>query len=473
MTGSWRRTFWLCAGLFALALAVSATALPDARFVWDDLYVIENNPAITDMANIPSFFTTSWAQGTNSAKGQSKNVSFYRPIAQTMYTVQFAAWGANPTLFRLSNGMLHGGVTVMVLLFLMALGLPARAAGIGAALFAVHPVHTEVINVVSYGTTLLVIFFYLSALAGHLRWNGDSLLCNLLVPALALLALLSKESGATLPLALVVLDVTTGRRISPGYALRRYLPTLIVLGVYLWVRAGIVSPAPGAAFAGMGKHVVLFTMLKVVLLYARVLTLPWPLCAYYDPTILTPTDSPFEWAVAGGLAVIAVWAGVTWYVWRKQRRLAGLMLLIPLGLAPYLHLVPFRVLAGERFLYLSSAFFCGLVGYGLWQLGTARWKKPAMATAVALVVIFAGLSIQRNRDWKDNTAIMSAKVRDFPNSFDGQFSLGQHLLVNQQDPAAALPHLQQAVKIWPGFAPARQALERARSLLSSSHQKTR
>ena len=44
---------WL---LFAVAIGVNATNLPGAHFVWDDTYVVEDNPAIRDLANAPEFF---------------------------------------------------------------------------------------------------------------------------------------------------------------------------------------------------------------------------------------------------------------------------------------------------------------------------------------------------------------------------------------------------------------------------------
>lgn len=451
--------YLLPAALFLLALSVASTNLPGARFVWDDVYVIENNPTLKSLDSISSYFTSSWAQGTESARGKSKNVSFYRPIPQTLYTLEYAAWGENPAMFRLVNNTLHAGATVLVFLLLIALGIPLAPAAIGAALFAVHPVHTEVINVIAYRTTLLAVLFYLGALLAHVRHDGRSFVGNLLVALLTMLALLSKESAATLPAALVLLDLAIRRRFTARHLLARYLPVLIATAAYLCLRSSIVSAAPGAVFAGMGKSVIVFTMLKTMVLYARLIVVPWPLCAYYDPSIWPPTGDPWQPAVLGGVLLVVLWLVAGIIAWRKNRVLGALFFLVPLGLSPYLHIIPFRALAGERFLYLTSVPLCALAGIGFCKLSARRWRRPAIASIGAILVVFSGISVLRNQDWKTNTTIMTAKVRDFPDSFDANFSLGQHLLVNEHDPARAVHYLSRALEIWPDFPPAVRALQ--------------
>jgi len=463
---AWRKWAVPCA-LFLFAVLVSATNLPGAEFVWDDTYVIQGNPAIRDLQSLPSYFTTTWAAGTDNVRGRGKNVSFYRPIPTLSYALDYALWGESPVMFRLGNDLIHGTTTVLLYLLLLLLGIAPLGAVLGAGLFAVHPVHTEVIAVLAYRTTLLAIMFYIGALVAHCRWNSDSLLGNIAVPLAVALAFLSKESAASVPAALVLMDLALGRRFTLRHILYRYLPVLVVFGCYMAIRAALVQSAPGSAFAGMGAYVKLLTMLKTMALYAKVMLFPWPLCAYYDPSIHAPTDNPFEPGVIMGLVVVLGWLAGICYSWKKkQRAIAALMLMVPVALSPYLHLVPFRAIAGERFLYLASAPLCALAGVGLAALaGRGRWRRPTLVAALAVIMAFAGLTGVRNRDWSTNRTILAAKIRDYPESFDAHFAMGRYLLDKENRPEEAIPHIERAIQIWPGFQHARQMLERARTSL--------
>lgn len=450
--------------LFALAVLVSATNLPGAEFVWDDSYVIQSNPAIRNLQSLPSYFTTTWAAGTDDARGRGKNASFYRPIPTLSYAIDYALWGESPVMFRLGNGLLHGATTVLLFLLLVLLGISTMGAAMGAALFAVHPVHTEVIAVLAYRTSLLAIMFYLAALAVHCRWNSDKTAGNIAVPVLVALALLSKESAATVPAALVFMDLAMHRRFTFKHVLVRYLPVVLIFGCYMLIRATLVQSATGSPFAGMGVCVKVLTMLKTMALYARVLLVPWPLCAYYDPSIHGPTADPLAPGVIVGLVLVLGYLFAAAAAWRKSRVVSVLLLMVPLALAPYLHIIPFRAIAGERFLYLPSAPLCGLAGLGLATLAAkARWHRTALAATALLILVFGTVSAVRNQDWRNDRTILGAKIRDYPESFDAHFAMGRYLLDRENRPMEAIPHLKRAVEIWPGFDPAGEMLERART----------
>jgi len=445
-----------------------------------------DNPAIRNLSNAPSFFATTWAATTTQDFGRTKNVNFYRPVATLSFAVDHALFGPSPVMFRLVNDVLHALTTVMMFLLLTTIGLSTLASIAASLLFAVHPVHTEVLAVTAYRTEVLSALFFLAALLVHRRlpkhWAG-----HLLVPVLAALAFFSKESAAPLPLVMIAMDVALDRKIGQRTAVARYLPVFAVLAGYMAIRSALVTTAPGSPFLAMGPEVVALTMVRTVVLYVRMLLVPWPLCAYYDLSIWPPVDDPFDPLVVLGALLSAIYVGAAVLAWRRDRRAAALFLLVPLVMAPYMHFVPFRTIAGERFLYLASAALFGLLGMAfdaafkprsssvkpLGQAGMAfdaalkqssvplrRW---ALVAGLAVLAALSGLTALRNVDWRNNRTILEAKVRDFPESFDAHFALGRHLLEADDDPSAALPHLERACQIWPGFERCRQILDQARS----------
>lgn len=459
------------AAIFVLGFGLSAANLPAAEFVWDDTYVIAQNPDIKDLSRVPSLFTSSWAGRTESSPGREKNVNFYRPMAGVSYALDYALWGATPVMFRLTNDVFHGLACVMVYLLLTALGLPFLSAVLGAAFFAAHPVHTEVTSVVAYRTTLLAAVFYLTAMYCHAQFTPGRIWWAVASAASATLAFFSKESAATLPAALVLVDLALQRRASPRSVLLQYVPVLVSLTAYLVIRSFVVAYSPpGAAFAGMSAGVKALTMLKTMALYTRVLLVPWPLCAYYDPSILTPTASMLEPEVIAGFAFILTWVTGIAITLKRRKPIAALLLFVPVTLAPFVHIIPLRTIAGERFLYLPSVAWCGLLGLAICKLpeackgvGTQRWSRVA-ATAVAAILLtgYATVTVVRQLDWRTNETIMLAKIRDFPESFDAHFAYGRYLLDVQRRPVDALPYLERAAQIWPGFQPAVEYVNRAK-----------
>ncbi|MDP6944698.1 MAG: hypothetical protein QF464_11155, partial [Myxococcota bacterium] len=201
-------TFRRAALLVALlALAVHAQAVGHA-FTWNDGTNLVTNEAITDVAHIPSFFTEPWGATAEDATYRARNSQYWRPIPLTMWTLEVALFGLSPGPLHAISVLLHGVAAIFLLLFLWRL-LPTpgpRRAGVvlGAIAWAVHPVHTEVVQVVSYRSDLLAGLFTLAALAVWLGPQGRSERHGrrdrwFLVPVLFGLGVGSKEMAVTVP----------------------------------------------------------------------------------------------------------------------------------------------------------------------------------------------------------------------------------------------------------------------------------
>ena len=112
-------------------------------FVFDDESVVQNNQSITDISNIPKFFTAE--EGFHKVIGR-----YYRPVVSTLYAVDYALWGINPFGFHLTNVIIHTIASFLLLLILLKMFGEFKhglfSALIGALIFAVHPVHTEAVS---------------------------------------------------------------------------------------------------------------------------------------------------------------------------------------------------------------------------------------------------------------------------------------------------------------------------------------
>jgi hypothetical protein len=156
------RAPWAGASLLALALLAYANALGGV-FQFDDFNVI------VDLATVHSLGAW-WAD-----LGQG-----IRPLLKLSYTLNWiTGWGASG--FLATNLLIHG-ITVLLVYrlsqaFLMAQGLLSRlpaAPWLAAALFAVHPAHTEAVAYICGRSTSLMALLYLAGVLAHVAGAPDS-----------------------------------------------------------------------------------------------------------------------------------------------------------------------------------------------------------------------------------------------------------------------------------------------------------
>jgi hypothetical protein len=248
----WRR-YLNHAVLFLLACLVYANALGNG-FVTDDRIQVVKNPLITSIRHIPEIFTT----GVLNFFGATAN--YYRPIHYLVYMLLYRVNGADAFPFHLFLVLLHAANTVLVYMLVRRMlaapepaasgrdiSLPAALAS--AALFAIHPIHTEVVDWIAAVPDALVTAVMVFAFWLFLRQGASPRGWRIAAHAgLYLLALLTKEPGAMLlPLYVTYEWICLGRR---ARALVRnaalYGAMLASLGVYLAARVlalGSLAPA--------------------------------------------------------------------------------------------------------------------------------------------------------------------------------------------------------------------------------------
>ena len=441
---------------FLAAIALYGNSL-DNSFAWDDHYLIVNNPGVQNLENVAEGFFSPWAADSAVEGGRSQNSVYWRPVTQLTYALDWSLGEGSPQIFHLTNTLLHGLNSALVAL-LMGLLWPgfsrdASRAGLGALiaglLFAVHPVHTEAIHLITYRTTLLATAGGLASLV--LFYKNHKLLA--LIPLL--LGLLSKEEAIVTPAVIFLLD--WGQGVTPSSwkgRIRRYLPMIGLSLGYLAIHQSITTGATLNFFAGQAADTVVFTMAKVLWLDARLMLMPWPLTPFYDWSIFPYAHHPFhlEVALGFGIALLFLAPGLRSII-RKETPSpwATLSLVFLATLLPYSHIVPFFDVAGERFLYFPSMAFC-LAG-GLFASSTLNSQKRALKIPVGvciavLMVTFSWKTWERGPDFRNTRTLLEATQEDFPNSYFTAFELGRTELKSHNLGAAEL-QFRRAMKILP------------------------
>ncbi len=417
--------------VFATSVAVYANTLSHA-FVYDDVNLLVRNPWIRDVAHLPTIFSSP-------AWGFRGFETFYRPLINLLFLLQYHLFGMRPWGFHLTNVLLHAGCSVLVLFvardLLRAKPSPeqdpegasrlADGACLAAALvFATHPVHTESVAWISGVQDVAAVFLGLLAVHLHLRSRRP---IPILPAVCYFLATLCKENAVLLPLLLVAGDHALRRDTSPRELSRRYAAHAAAIAVYLALRLhalGGLAPAgarePIEFASGVASSAYLFAW------YLGKLVFPFGLNAAY---VFRPLPGLLDARSIAGLAVAGAFAAALVVAARRRSLLFPSMAWFALPLLPALYLPalgnhPFA----DRHLYWPSVGLSLAVAVGARRfVRPARFLQPATAATLALIVLggFSIATIARNRIWRDGITLWSDTVRSSPEAVVPRNNLGQ------------------------------------------------
>lgn len=303
---------------------------------------------------------------------------WYRPIQGLQLALEYLLFGTFAPPYHLVQILIHLGNCLLIYSLLFHVTRNWRVGAVATMMYATLPALSPAVMWVSV-TDPLAAFFYLLAITLWWRYLKTQ---KRVVSGLALIvfviALLSKEIGVTLIVALLFLDwCIVKSKPSLANLLRRYLPFIVILllySVYFIYRASAyLSDQYTGPYAGLGIGPHIVSNLRF---YLGTLLIPWTSNQLLHTIFL--------------LAVMPCFA--YWIVGKRQAWIAFLSSMAICLLVPILPLpVP-----SARYLYLSlgvsAIFFTALVFFVLRQVNS-RWVTGGVAAALTLIVFGNTLNI--------------------------------------------------------------------------------
>lgn len=482
--------------LAVVVCAVYATAFTN-QFVFDDDLLIRMNEYLVSWKTFGHLFTASTTDGAHIAGG------FYRPVQNILYFFVFQIFGLRPFGFHLLNLMVHAANACLGYRLALRLNFDARAALLGALLWAVHPLHTEAVTYMSGTADPLYLMFGLLGLNGLIPTFSPRRVVATL--PLFVLALLSKETAVIFPpLAVLCLWHLHPERTK----LKTYLPLWPLWTVALAFLGWRVT---NNSFDGPARYIELMKLpaystmrIYVDSHWVRLLTF----CAElpnYAALIFWPSDLYMERSfplhtglddiqVLGGIAMIG--AALATIVLARKPALQPLrwgLLWFGIALAPDSGLAfPMNALFLEHWMYVPTlGLFMGTAAALAPLMG--RLKQPALQAMVVfgcmgLLAVLSSRTVAQNQIWStpvsfyrnifahgvlsprahNNLAIAYMEMGDFPDAIkeyqqaiaeadtyaETHYNLAIALsrLPNAHDNIPLMiEHLQRAIEIEPGF----------------------
>ncbi len=365
-------------------------------------------------------------------------IGVYQPVAWMILEVEYLFTGLNPYGYHLASALMHALNTVV--LFYLTLELLRRCrpdleetrpsdflamSALSTALFAVHPMRTEVVAWASAQPYLPCAFFSMLSVLAYLKANpagGQEVRSRRLLGCFLLYAaaVLSKAAAIPLPAVFLVLDVYPLGRLGGdrGWlsgparrALAEKVPFFALCGVFM-VAAVVarvydrnLDPIENTGISGrvaLTSYSVMFYPIKTLW--------PFDLHAFYMRPRWAKLFGPqFLLAIAGSVAVTAL-------LIRDRRRRPGLLAAWAaylVMLAPVSGMVTTGMqVAADRYGYLTMMAFVAPLAAGLCDLlpGFARLRLTAprrAAVGFGLILALMTLTYHQCRTWRDSEALWS------------------------------------------------------------------
>jgi tetratricopeptide (TPR) repeat protein len=413
------------AAVAAAAIAAFGGSLFSRGWPRDDRWLILEHPLLRE--GWPAAGKLLLSGYVQPVMGTQTPVHEWRPVLSLSFLLQRVTTGFAPLPFHAVNILLHAAASLLVLEVLRR-RLGARAAAAGALVFAVSPVHAEV---VAYLTSRSELLAALSVLGGWLLLGAPEKISPRRIASGTLVYLagaLSKEHALLFPLFLALADWTFAgalpwtRARRPVYLALGAAAALVVLG-----RAVVL---PGLARGGVPYFVGASPLVRLLTLakfwawhYARPAALGVGLCSDFARPMIADAalGDPAAWAALLALAVLFAAAARS----LVRRRPWGFWLIGPcLFLLPTSHLlIELDTLGAQRFLYLPAL---GLAAGAGALFAAAEKRRAALArAALALAVLgLGGRAAARAADWRDDAAYYRAAAACNPVSAKARDGLG-------------------------------------------------
>lgn len=467
MTAAPTGTAWSGRDLGAVAAVLACAGLAYGAalagdFVYDDIHSVSANPAIRDLGNVGRFFTD---PGTFSALAANR---MYRPVLLTSFALDHSVAGVTAWVFKATNVLLHGMVAALLFALARRWGAGLGAAAAAAALFAVHPLASEAVNLVSGRSEQLVVLFLLLGMHAHRSALAGSRSGPWLAALCGLLACGSKETGVVLPVLLAAQEWAWRQRggapaWSPRRGVLRLLPVVAAALGYLYLRGvlfgvatvTLAGRAPVEVTSGHGRDLTTQLATMATLVPRALLQCLVPVGLSLDPPVVFHrgfAELPVLAGIAGLAALVAVGLRRP-----RGRPLAALGVALAGATSLPWIVIPLNVPLSEHRLYgLLAGVALALAG----ALASSPFRSVVRARTAALAVagiVLACLSASRSLDYRDEGTLWRQVLAQEPTSARAWWALGMAQLrlgetgsarVSLATAAALRPSLRSARRAW-------------------------
>ena len=443
--------------VIGLCFILYGNAIPNG-FALDDEFVLHNDSTVAKgISGIPELFKKRYAWDQHGGYG-------YRPLVKVTYALEYSVFGDSPHWGHFINILLYALICIALFYFLRKLlynQLSDYFLLTALALYATHPIHSEVVVSLKNRDELLVLLFGLYTCYAMLKWYSAGEWRARVVwglsgcLALGLGALCKPDAAIFIPITgmifyffnsknirgaiLAVLSLTIFLLLGNKFMHQHVLPHSDYHRTFVYIENPLV---------GVHWYHKIALAFSTVWFYIGKMLFPYNLACYYGYNAF---DAFPKWTDFAVIAGILITGGLIYLIIKNIRKQDGLLFfLLFLGgtLIPYTDIAEVGPgIVAERFMFIPSIAFVMLVTYLLYYiLKLPVDKKPfepkatyVYAFTIGVCAIFAGRVIARNPDWKSHQSIYLHDSKVVPQSAKLQSLLAATYIEQAQKVKASDP----------------------------------
>jgi protein O-mannosyl-transferase len=401
-------------------------------YAFDDYGVIlENNYTKSGISGLGAVLSTGYRTNATSIDTQ-----LYRPLSKVMFALEWSISPHSPGLNHFVNVALFALTVVLLFNVLRSyISGSVLVPFLTAGLFALHPIHTEVVANIKGRDDILCFLLFVSAAQCAFKYASTQSTRYLVWLLLSFfLCCLSKESAIAflIVIPLMLFFFTTASK-------EVYVKSMSALTgaavSFLLIRAGVLTgPVPPVPvidnyISGISGFLTQrTTAIYIAGLYLWKLIVPHPLVSDMSLAQL-PVVGVGDWRFVLPFVIFAAAAVFAFMKLRDKDILAFSILYFFITFFMVSN-IPFILGTnyGERLLYAPSLGICLAIAYALARFlqrtervaGSASGFLVANGKAVAVTgvlgLVYGFLTVSRNAEWKDSLTLFRADVQKAPNS---------------------------------------------------------
>lgn len=388
----------------------------------------------------------------------------------TFFTIAFnySIFGDSYWVFYLFNIAIHIFNSILVFQLIKILFLTPRLkdhksseyrvflALLGSLIFLTHPIQTQAVSYIYQRLAsitalfyLLTVFFYIKARLT--QKSKKQILMYILVVLFALLALFSKENAATLPFAIILIELfflSETRKVRWIASVIGLALFCVYIGLYFFFlgnmqikQFGEFIPKFVYYYTGetITPEIYFLTQPRVIIYYIQLILIPFNQNIDHE---LTLSKTFFEFSTIISFVINALFLGVGFFFIKRNKLISFGILWFYLTLAIESSFIPIPDVIFEHRLYLPM-FGISLIFVGILSYLTNKKTLPIVFTVVMLLSLaYSILTVIRNGVWQDEFSLWSDAAKKSPhkprvlnNLGKAYFTLANQNIKDQKDSA--------------------------------------
>jgi hypothetical protein len=308
---------------------------------------------------------------------------------------------------------------------------------VAVLLFAIHPIHTEVIANVKGRDEILTFIFLIVSVTTFLKYRATKKNYFLVASCLLFfISLLTKETAITyIAVFPLVLYFFRGDQIIS--AVKGVWPLILTLGLYLFTRYQfvgfsevVITDVTNSPYILASPLQAFSTKIFVISKYLYLLIMPITLTSEYGYNQI-PYLNVYSLEFFVSILVLISLVLISLFLFKERSVISFGILYALITLSVGTNLIfDFGAPMAERMLFIPSLGFCILLSYILFLV--FKKSRKILVCLLFIIPFYSFSTVKRNSEWKDNESLFLADIVKSPNSsrlnlFVSEIYIGKYL----------------------------------------------